>query len=79
MLVRALLVMHSAGRAGALPPQATHKHAPALRAPAQVRDMAEQACLDAASALDELEGLLGLLGAPDTSLDEPTCVAQCWC
>lgn len=41
-----------------------------------VRDMAEQAALDAAAALDELGELLELLKAPDRQLDDVTAAAK---
>jgi len=41
-----------------------------------VRDMAEQATVDAGAALDELEGLLGLLRMPDRALDDATCAEK---
>lgn len=40
------------------------------------REAAEQACLDAGGALEELEDLLGLLRAPDVQLDDRTCVQK---
>lgn len=41
-----------------------------------IRDMAEQSCLDAASALDEVEELLTILRSPDSALDDRTCVQK---
>jgi hypothetical protein len=38
--------------------------------------MAEQACLDAAGALEELDELITLLRGPDQHLDDRTCVQR---
>jgi len=35
-----------------------------------------QACVDAGAALDDLEGLLGLLRLPDRALDDATCAEK---
>ncbi|KAJ9507657.1 hypothetical protein QJQ45_019155, partial [Haematococcus lacustris] len=41
-----------------------------------VRDMAEQGCVDAGAALEELSELLQLLRCPDYQLDEATCAEK---